>query len=43
MDEERTAIMERIDKLLSAVDIKLLRAIERIIGTYVNAANRARG
>ena len=43
MDEERMIIMERIDKLLSAVDIRILRAIERIIGTYVNASNRARG
>lgn len=42
MNEEKADIIRRIETILSAVDMKLLYALERIIRTYINAANRSK-
>lgn len=42
MNEEKADIIRRIETILSAVDMKLLCALERIIRTYINAANRSK-
>ena len=34
---ERTVIINRITRMLEAVDLKSLSAIERIISTYIKA------
>ena len=34
---ERTAIIDRIVRLLEGVDLRTLSAIERIISTYIKA------
>lgn len=38
--EERAVILERIGRLLAAIDLKTLAAVERIISTYINAVMR---
>ena len=36
----RDEITERIAKMLAAIDVKTLAAVERIISTYINAVMR---
>lgn len=38
--EERAVILERIARMLAAIDLKTLAAVERIISTYINAVMR---
>lgn len=37
---ERAVILERIARMLAAIDLKTLAAVERIISTYINASKR---
>lgn len=39
---ERTFVAERIERMLSSVDLKMLVAIERLISTYINAMGKGR-
>lgn len=38
--EERAVILERIARMLAAIDLKTLAAVERIVSTYINAVMR---